>query len=96
MNILLYVFFSVNIIAFLQIGYDKKLAQNQKRRISEKTLLAFVCIGGTIGSGLAMLIFRHKTAKRSYFLKLSLIIIVQILIFCFYFLKIKILIASIN
>jgi uncharacterized membrane protein YsdA (DUF1294 family) len=67
--ILLYTFLVVNLIAFVLMGYDKKLAQNNKRRISEKTLLSFVCIGGTIGSGLGMLFFRHKTAKRSYLLK---------------------------
>jgi uncharacterized membrane protein YsdA (DUF1294 family) len=69
------------------MGYDKKLAQNNKRRISEKTLLTFVGIGGTIGSGLGMLFFRHKTAKRSYLLKFWLILILQILMCCFYFKK---------
>lgn len=37
--ILLYTFLAVNLIAFVLIGYDKKLAQNNKRRISEKALL---------------------------------------------------------
>jgi uncharacterized membrane protein YsdA (DUF1294 family) len=69
------------------MGYDKKLAQNNKRRISEKTLLTFVVIGGSIGSGLGMLFFRHKTAKRSYLLKFWLILILQILMCCFYFKK---------
>lgn len=85
--ILLYTFLALNIIAFALIGYDKKLAQNNKRRISEKTLLTFVGIGGTIGSGLGMLIFRHKTAKRSYLLKFWLIVVVQILKFWFCFYK---------
>ena len=83
--ILLYTFLVINIIAFILMGYDKKLAQNNKRRISEQTLLTFVSIGGTIGSGLGMLFFRHKTAKRSYLLKFWLIVIVQILILWFYF-----------
>ena len=69
------------------MGYDKKLAQNNKRRISEKTLLSFVFVGGTIGSGLGMLFFRHKTAKRSYLLKFWLIVILQILMVWFYFKK---------
>ena len=87
--ILLYTFLVVNLIAFVLMGYDKKLAQNNKRRISEKTLLAFVLIGGTIGSGLGMLFFRHKTSKTSYLLKFWLIIILQILIGWFYFNKLK-------
>ena len=67
-------------MAFVQIAYDKHLVKIQKQRISERSLLGFVFIGGTIGSGLAMLIFRHKTAKKSYLLKFWLIVIVQILI----------------
>lgn len=64
----------------MQIAYDKHLAKAQKQRISERTLLSFVFFGGTIGSGLAMLIFRHKTAKKSYLLKFLMIVIVHVLI----------------
>ena len=78
MIILLYCFLILNSIAFLVIGYDKYLAKKQKRRIPEKTLLSFVLIGGTIGSGLAMLTFRHKTAKKRYLWKFWGIVIVQI------------------
>jgi uncharacterized membrane protein YsdA (DUF1294 family) len=77
--ILLYTFLAVNLIAFVLIGYDKKLAKNNKRRISEQTLLFWVALGGTIGSSLAMSIFRHKTAKTSYRLKFFGIILIQIL-----------------
>lgn len=85
--ILLYTFLAVNLIAFVLIGYDKKLAQNNKRRISEKTLLLWVAAGGTVGSSLAMSIFRHKTAKTSYLLKFFGIVSLQIitLIALFYF-----------
>ena len=65
------------------IAYDKYLAKNHKRRISEKKILTFVGIGGTIGSGLAMLVFRHKTAKRSYLFKFWSIVLIQILLFYF-------------
>ena len=78
MIILLYYFLIINLLAFLLIAYDKYLAKNQKRRIPEKTLLSFVLIGGTIGSGLAMLTFRHKTAKKSYLWKFWGIVILQI------------------
>ena len=83
MIVLFYLFLFLNIIAFILIGYDKYLAKKHKSRISEKTLLTFVLIGGTIGSGLAMLIFRHKTAKRSYLLKFWIIVSIQILLFYF-------------
>lgn len=73
-------FLILNAIAFVQMAYDKHLAKAQKQRISERTLLSFVFFGGTIGSGLAMLAFRHKTAKKSYLLKFWLIVIVHVLI----------------
>lgn len=84
MIVLLYLFLVLNIVGFMLIGYDKFLAKNHKSRISEKTLLIFVLIGGTIGSGLAMLIFRHKTAKKSYLLKFWSITVLQILIGLYY------------
>ena len=84
MDILFYYFLILNGIAFILIGYDKHLAKTQKQRISERNLLGFVFFGGTIGSGLAMLAFRHKTAKKSYLLKFWVIVIFQILISWFY------------
>ncbi|HKO77935.1 MAG TPA: DUF1294 domain-containing protein [Flavobacterium sp.] len=85
--ILLYSFLVINLIAFVLIGYDKQLAIKNKNRISEKTLLVWVAIGGTIGSSLAMSIFRHKTAKTSYLLKFFGIVSLQIItiITLFYF-----------
>lgn len=83
MIVLFYLFLFFNIIGFILIGYDKYLVKKHKSRISEKTLLTFVLIGGTIGSGLAMLLFKHKTAKRSYLLKFWGIAILQILLFYF-------------
>ena len=80
MSLFIAFYLLVNFIAFASIGYDKNLAQNNKRRISEKTLLSFVCIGGTIGSGLGMLFFRHKTSKRSYLLKFWAIVFIQIVV----------------
>jgi uncharacterized membrane protein YsdA (DUF1294 family) len=81
MNVLCYCFLILNGIAFVLIGYDKHLAKTHKNRIPESTLLSFVFFGGTIGSGLAMLIFRHKTSKISYLWKFWLIVAIQILMF---------------
>ena len=73
-------------MAFLLMAYDKHLAKTQKRRISEQTLLSFVFLGGSIGSGLSMLAFRHKTAKKSFLFKFWIIIVLQLLtIGWFYF-----------
>ena len=80
MTVILIYFFIINIIGFLLIGYDKKMAVANKYRIAEKTLLLIVFFGGIIGSGLAMLFFRHKTSKISYLFKFFGVIIFQILV----------------
>ncbi|AIG31208.1 DUF1294 domain-containing protein [Flavobacterium psychrophilum] len=77
--ILIY-FFIINTIGFFLIGYDKRMAIAHQYRISEKTLLSIVFLGGIIGSGLAMLFFKHKTSKTSYLLKFFGIISLQIMI----------------
>lgn len=69
---------AINIFAFLLMGYDKKLSQTRKRRISEKALLTSAMIGGSIGSGIGMLYYRHKTSKNSFLIKFWSIVIVQI------------------
>jgi uncharacterized membrane protein YsdA (DUF1294 family) len=85
MDILFYYFLILNGMAFVLTSYDKHLAKAQKQRISERTLLSFVFFGGTIGSGLAMLIFRHKTSKISYLWKFWGILFIQgLLVFLWY------------
>lgn len=89
MMVLLYCFLILNFLSFVVTGYDKRLAIKNKKRISEKTLLSFAFIGGTIGSGLAMLVFRHKTSKMSFLWKFFLIGILQVFIAYFYVIKSK-------
>ena len=67
-------------MAFSLMAYDKYLAKANKLRIPERTLLGFTFFGGTIGSGLAMLVFRHKTSKKSYLWKFWGIVFIQGLI----------------
>lgn len=80
MTILFYCFLIINGIAFVLTGYDKYLAKAKKRRIPEKTLLSFVAIGGTIGAGIAMFFFRHKTSKSSFLWKCFGVVLLQIFI----------------
>jgi uncharacterized membrane protein YsdA (DUF1294 family) len=82
-GILIY-FLVINLIGFFLVWFDKKRAIANQYRIPEKTLLAIVAFGGILGSGLAMLLFRHKTSKMSYLFKFFGIIVVQILIFLGY------------
>ncbi|WP_278034472.1 DUF1294 domain-containing protein [Flavobacterium nitratireducens] len=80
MPLLFYYFLIVNVFVFFQTAYDKRQAIKGGRRISERSLLTFVFLGATIGASLAMLIFRHKTAKFSYLWKFFGILIFQLLI----------------
>lgn len=79
----IFLLLAVNICAFLLMGYDKKLAQTRQRRISEKALLTSALLGGSIGSGIGMLYFRHKTSKNSYLFKFWSIVIIQIIVLFF-------------
>lgn len=71
---LLYILF-INIISFILMFIDKKKAIKKKWRISEQTLLSLSFIGGSLGTYLAMILFRHKTKhfKFKYGLPLMLI-----------------------
>ena len=80
---LLYFFIAINIITFLVFGYDKWLAKNNKRRISEQNLLLISLFFGSVGGIFGMFIFRHKISKWSFLWKFILIIIFQIIFFIF-------------
>ncbi|WP_283421270.1 DUF1294 domain-containing protein [Chryseobacterium profundimaris] len=74
----------ISIITFIIFGIDKRKAIKHQRRISENILLTFTFFGGTIGALLGMLIFRHKISKRSFLLKFSGIVIIQIMLVYLY------------
>ncbi|MDA3961363.1 MAG: DUF1294 domain-containing protein [Planctomycetota bacterium] len=56
----------INAIACGLMGIDKRRARRQVDRISEWHLLVPVLLGGAPGSLAGMLLFRHKTRKRSF------------------------------
>lgn len=80
MEVLLLYFLIVNVLEFIITGYDKFLARKQKHRIPENTIFFLAIIGGSIGLLTAMLIFRHKTAKPSFIVKFSIIILIQVIL----------------
>jgi uncharacterized membrane protein YsdA (DUF1294 family) len=85
MTTILIYFLAINLIGFLAIWHDKNQAVRHRYRISEKTLLAIVAIGGVLGSGFSMLLFRHKTSKASYLLKFFGIVLFQLLLIVLFF-----------
>ena len=80
MLILYYYFLVVTVVSFVLVGYDKYLARNKKRRIAENSLLLWALFGGSIGTGLGMWVFKHKTSKRSFLWKFWSIVLFQLLV----------------
>lgn len=79
-----YLILTFTLITFLTFGLDKWFAKRGKRRIDESILLLLTFMGGTFGAILGMVFFKHKTSKKSFFLKVCLVVVVQIvLIFLF-------------
>ena len=70
----------INIISFLLYGIDKYKAKHEKWRIPEYILLLSGLIGGSIGSILGMVTFRHKTKKIKFKVLNILFLIIQIII----------------
>ncbi|ASW73265.1 hypothetical protein IQ37_04040 [Chryseobacterium piperi] len=79
-----YYLFLINILTLICFGYDKFLAKNYKKRISENRLLIFSFIGGTIGAFLGIVIFRHKISKKAFLLKLGIVTRVQVILIYFF------------
>lgn len=70
----------INIVAFLVMFYDKKRAINEQFRVPENVLFLLTILGGSGGIFAAMEILRHKSSKNSFKLKVSIIVLVQIVI----------------
>ena len=81
MNLINIYLIIINIISFIFMGIDKLFAIIKKRRISENTLLFITIIGGSIGSILGMILFRHKIRKPKFLIivPLSLIILIYLI-----------------
>ncbi|SDL88316.1 Uncharacterized membrane protein YsdA, DUF1294 family [Chryseobacterium taihuense] len=69
----------ISLISFGLFGLDKMKAVKRRRRISENTLLAATLLGGTIGTLLGMIVFRHKISKKSFLFKTVFVMAVQIM-----------------
>jgi len=76
-HLLLFWLVLTNALAFLLFAWDKyKAGGSGRNRISEFSMVAIGAIGGWPGGLLTMLLFRHKTGKRSFQLKYALAFVV--------------------
>ena len=78
-NIVIYIIV-INILTFLAMLWDKHEAKKGEWRVSEKTLFTFVLLGGGIGGILGMYIFRHKTKKWYFKYGFPIILILEIVL----------------
>ena len=77
---------AVNLVALLAYGYDKAVAGTSRTRVPERVLLVVSIVGGTVGSLVGMLAFRHKTRKRSFQAKLVGVVVLQVALIGSYYL----------
>ncbi len=68
----------INITGFILMKRDKEYAKEDKKRISEKTLLMTALVGGSIGIYAGMYKFRHKTLHKKFTILVPIIIVIQI------------------
>lgn len=78
----------INAAAFLLILVDKCKARKNRWRIPERTLFGSALLGGSIGAILGMYTFRHKTRHLSFTLGMPAILIAQVALAIWIFLKI--------
>jgi uncharacterized membrane protein YsdA (DUF1294 family) len=78
----------INAAAFLLMLVDKLKAKKNRWRIPERTLFGSALLGGSIGAILGMYTFRHKTRHLSFTLGMPGILIAQVALAIWIFLKI--------
>ena len=78
----------INAAAFLLMLVDKLKAKKNRWRIPERTLFGAALLGGSIGALLGMYTFRHKTKHLSFTLGMPAILIAQVALAIWIFLKI--------
>ncbi len=69
-RIVLWYALGINVVTLLLFGIDKWKASSQRWRIPEAQLLLASAAGGSPGGWLAMTMFRHKTQKTSFRVKM--------------------------
>ena len=78
---------AITLVSCSAYGYDKLVAGSSRTRVPEQVLLALALAGGTAGALAAMVLFRHKTSKRTFQLQLLAVVLVQamlIAVYCLY------------
>lgn len=80
MKYFIYYLLIINIIGFIIVLYDKKMAIKNNYRVSEKILFFVANIGGCYGFIISMYLFHHKTKKLKFKLLIPIICILWLVI----------------
>ena len=84
----LYIYLAIiNAVGFVIMHVDKQKAKKKRWRIPEKTLLGIAAIGGSLGSLLAMQLFRHKTKHIAFAAGIPVMLAVHVVILIFILMK---------
>ena len=86
---LLYYLAAMNLLLFVLMGVDKAKAKRGARRFPEATLFFLAVVGGSLGGLLGMAAFHHKTLHRSFRIGFPVILIAQLALAGYLFLKSK-------
>ena len=78
----------INAGAFVLMLADKQKARKKRWRIPERTLIGSALLGGSLGALLGMYTFRHKTKHLKFTLGVPAILMAQIALAIWIFLKI--------
>ncbi len=70
----------INLIGFILMGIDKYKARKEIWRIKEFTLIFISFVGGSIGSLIGMVIFKHKIHKKKFYIGIPLIYILNLIV----------------
>ncbi len=68
----------INLVTFAVYGIDKAKAKRGAWRVPEKTLFLLPLLGGSLGALLGMKVFRHKTKHWYFVWGIPLILVAQI------------------
>lgn len=69
----------INIIAFITMLYDKKMAINYRWRVPEKEIFILALLLGSIGVYAGMYIFRHKTQHKKFSIGIPIILVINVI-----------------
>ncbi len=79
--------FIMSVVGFISMAADKQKAKKGKWRTPEATLFIIALLGGALGSVIGMQVFRHKTKHWYFALFMPLILVAQIALVAFLFVK---------